>query len=282
MLKIYGCPMHCGVGDKGLKGSLDYFKSCNMDLSIELTEEEILPEEGLANLKNLNSVKKTCENISECLWRSHKDGNFPLFLGGDHSCAMGTISAAARRDDNLGLVWIDAHPDINTQETTVTGNIHGMPVAAMLGLGDRRLCNIGGEFTKLRPENVVMIGLRDIDPPEQEILDRLKIKYYTYWQAEEKGLARCMEETVKYLDNCTSVHVSFDIDVTDPGIYPGVSVPVPDGFTGEESVFLVQDIMARLPVKSFDIVEYNRAHDKGDRTAVFMRTLIDTVKRGVI
>jgi arginase len=278
MLKIFGCPMHWGVGDKGLMGSLDFFMSLYPDIPVELIDEKALKEEGLLNLKNLNSVVKTCDDIAGRLSHCRRAGDFPLFLGGDHSCAMGTIGAAAEKDGGLGLVWIDAHPDINTHETTVTGNIHGMPVAAMLGLGDERLVRIGGAFTKLRPENVVMIGLRDIDPPEKETLKRLNIKYYTYWQAEEAGLARCAEEAAEHLRRCKSVHVSFDIDVTDPKLFPGVSVPVPEGFTGEESVSLIRDIMGRLPVKSFDIVEYNTAHDEGCRTAELMKKLIYTVK----
>lgn len=277
MVKIFGCPMHWGVGDRGLTCSLDYFLSKYGDVQAEIIQEETLAEAGLKNLKNLNSVIKTCESISWKLSECHADGDFPLFLGGDHSCAMGTISAAARNYDSLGLIWIDAHPDINTHDTTVTGNIHGMPVAAMLGLGNSRLTCIGGDFTKLKPENIVMIGLRDIDPPEQEILERLRIKYYTYWQAEEKGLKRCALEAAEYLSRCGAVHVSFDIDVTDPKIFPGVSVPVPEGFTGGQSLQLTEDIMDMLPVRSLDIVEYNRAYDREDRTAEFMRELISAV-----
>ena len=192
---------------------------------------------------------------------------------------MGSISASSvyaqeNEDKDLGLIWIDAHPDINTDSTTVTGNIHGMPVAALLGLGTDRLTRFLTPAPKLKPENIIMLGLRDIDPPEQVILDKLKIKYYTYDQICEKGLSSCLKESISMLSHLSAVHVSFDIDSMDPELMPGVSVPVPGGFTIPEVEQIFHEIIPALPVIACDVVEFNYIHDRNQVTSDFVARLI--------
>lgn len=273
MFHIFGCPMHFGVGDKGLTYSLDYFNDYCKDLEITMLPEITMPEYNLKNLKNLNSVIATCEQIAEEGRKAIKNGEVPLFIAGDHSSVIGTISASATCYDNLGLIWIDAHPDINTDATTVTGNIHGMPVAALLGMGEKRLTQILTPDVKLRPENIVMIGLRDINPPEATFLEKLKIRHYTYDEVLKRGLEACLNDTVSYLSHLKHVHISFDIDVMDPAFLPGVSVPVPDGFKEAEAFRIMDRLMTELPISSYDIVEYNAEHDTDDKTAAFAKKL---------
>ena len=279
MFQIYGCPMHYGVGDRGLIQSVDYFKEYCRDLDFEVIPEITMPEEGLQNLKNLNSVVATCEKIAEKGYSILQDGEKPLFIAGDHSAVMGSISASGTYYNDLGLVWIDAHPDINTDATTVTGNIHGMPVAALLGMGEKRLTRILSPKNKLLPEHIVMLGLRDIDPPEAEFLEKLQIKYYTYDRMMELGIDRCLEESIAYLSGLAHIHISFDIDVMDPAKLPGVSVPVPEGFQEPEAFQIMGALMGQLPVVSCDIVEFNKEHDADDRTAAFAKKLMEFILR---
>lgn len=265
--------MHYGVGDRGLIGSVKYFKDYCKDLDFEVIPEITMPEENLDHLKNLNSVTATCGKIAEKGYSILQSGKKPLFIAGDHSAVMGSISASGTYYDNLGLIWIDAHPDINTDETTVTGNIHGMPVAALLGMGEKRLTQILSPKTKLKPEHIVMLGLRDIDPPEAKFLEELHIKYYTYDKMMELGIESCLKESISYLSGLEHIHISFDIDVMDPELLPGVSVPVPKGFCEPEAFGIMESLMDSLPIASYDIVEFNKEHDMDDRTAAFAKKL---------
>jgi arginase len=269
--------MHFGVGDKGLTYSLDYLNDYCKNLDITMMPEITMPEEDLPNLKNLNSVIATCTQIAEKGYDALRRNEIPLFIAGDHSSVMGTVSASSTFFDELGLIWIDAHPDINTDQTTATGNIHGMPVAALLGKGDTRLTQIFNDKIKVRPEHVVMLGLRDIDPPEAETLKELNIKYYTYEEMKAKGIEQCLYESIDYLSSLSHVHISFDIDVMDPDLLPGVSVPVPGGFY-EAEAFLILDMLIRgLSISSYDIVEFNAEYDKNDRTARFAQKLVNFI-----
>lgn len=232
-----------------------------------------------ANLKNLESVCATCEGIAKQGYHILTSGHRPLMIAGDHSAAMGSVSATSvYTKGETGLIWIDAHPDINTDKTTVTGNIHGMPVAALLGLGEPFLTHFLDDSIKLKSGNIVMLGLRDIDPPEAEILKEHHIRYYKWDYIMEHGLQNCLNESIDYLSHCPAVHVSFDIDSMDPKLMPGVSVPVPEGFN-EDDVFLMMDeLLTRLPVQAMDIVEFNHELDKDDITAGFVSRLVEHVQ----
>ncbi len=277
MYSIYGCPMHYGVGDEGLIYSLDYLNQC-YDIQIPVTPEITVSEPYAPNLKHLNSVIATCKAIAKHQNRIIEYKGTPLFIAGDHSAVIGSISGTSVHYKDLGLIWIDAHPDINTDETTVTGNIHGMPVAALLGMGEKSLTRILTDEPKLKAENIVMIGLRDIDPPEQVFLDQLNIKYYTYDEVCRMGLAQCIEESIAYLSHCDGVHISFDIDSMDPTIMPGVSVPVESGFNVSDVYKMLDAFLAQLPVAAMDIVEYNMAHDIDNITSNFLMDLIEHIK----
>ena len=283
MLQIFGCPMHYGVGAKGLIHSLDYLNEQYKDLDIHIVPEVTASEAKVSNLKNFNSVLATCNAIAEYSFHNIlQKGDIPLFIGGDHSAAMGSVSASAAMYENSGLIWVDAHPDINTDSTSVTGNIHGIPVSALLdnvSAEAKPLADILKEGQKIKPKHVAMLGLRDIDPPEAEILEKLNIKYFTYDDIKSLGLQYCLDECIKHLSHLDNVHVSFDIDGVNPELLPGVSVPVPDGFTIEEVYTVFNRLLGELPVHSLDIVEFNKEFDKDNMTADFTYDLIQHIQK---
>lgn len=281
MFKIFGCPMHYGVGNKGLIDSVDYLNQFCDNQDFMIIDEVTKEEKESKNLKNLNSVIATCNAIAKASFDILKEGHKPLYIGGDHSAAMGSVSAVSSYYDNedVGLIWVDAHPDINTDKTTETGNIHGMPVAALLGMGEPQLVNIFKEGQKIKPENVVMIGLRDIDAPEAIHLKEKNILYFTFEHIQKVGIDACLKEAIQHLSHLKHVHISFDIDVMDPQNLPGVSVPVPSGFQYNEIFSTVQTLLDSLPVSSFDIVEFNKIYDKDNITASFAKELIELVQK---
>lgn len=282
MFSIFGCPMHFGVGAPGLKYSLDYLRNRYENLRIVKLPEIIMEEDPNCVLKNRNTVAATCQSIAQYMYSVFETGKIPLFLGGDHSVVMGSASASSTyiRDhfhENIGLIYIDAHADINTDATTVTGNIHGVPVASLLGLGDPKLTGFLHPGAKLRPENIVYLGLRDIDPPELQIMKDLGILYYTYDDICQKGLDVCLAETAKYLAHLNYCHLSFDIDSMDPELMPGVSVPVKSGFTKSEVYTMIGYLMKELPIIAYDIVEFNQENDRENQTADFVSDFVDFI-----
>ena len=252
MFELYGCPTHYGVGAKGLIKSIDYLTENFKNLQMNKVPEITCKGPFRANLKNLESVCATCEGIAKQGYHILTSGHRPLMIAGDHSAAMGSVSATSvYTKGETGLIWIDAHPDINTDNTTVTGNIHGMPVAALLGLGELSLTHFLDDSIKLNKWDYIM----------------------------EHGLQNCLNESIDYLSHCPAVHVSFDIDSMDPKLMPGVSVPVPEGFN-EDDVFLMMDeLLTRLPVQAMDIVEFNHELDRDDITANFVSRLVDYVQK---
>lgn len=278
MFEMFGCPMHFGLSNIENTEALASLNSRFPELNIAVVPERARQESGDTRLKNLNSVVATCGDIAAAARAIIERGNRPLFIGGDHSSAMGTVSASADGRPDMGLIWIDAHTDINTESTTVTGNIHGMPVAALTGMGDSRLCRIYNDSVpKIKKEHVVFFGTRDMDPPEAETVERLGIKVFTYSEIEERGLKACLDSAIEYLSCCSGLHVSFDLDAADPNIITGVSVPVQGGFTTEQVAYQFSELFSRCDVVSADIVEYNPVRDRDGQSAALVKSLVDFV-----
>ncbi|WMJ22219.1 arginase [Paludicola sp. MB14-C6] len=277
MYELIGCPMHLGVSNKGLQQSINSLNVRYPDLNIKKIDEIIVPEENLKNLKNLNSVVATCTSIAKETNAIAKRGNIPLFVGGDHASAIGTISGVANNVKGLGLIWVDAHSDINTDVSTISGNIHGMPVSVVMGYGEEKLVNICEIDTKILPQNIVLFGVRDMDPLEKDIVERLNIKVYTYHEVIERGLEVCLKEAKDYLSNITKLHISFDLDVMNPELIKGVSVPVKDGFNEQEVDHIFDFLLEEFPISSIDIVEYNPICDTDLHTAEFTYSLIQKI-----
>ena len=230
------------------------------------------------NHKYLDQVVEANTLLAEAVSHEMEEGRFPLVLGGDHSIAMGTIAGVARNKHNLGVIWFDAHGDLNTGETSPSGNIHGMPLAASLGLGHSRLVNIGGYAPKIKPGNVVVLGARDLDPGERVLIKERGIKVYTMHEIDRLGMARVMEEVVAYLSKKTDgVHLSLDLDGIDPHDAPGVGTPVIGGISYREG-HLAMEILAEADIlTSAEFVEVNPILDRENVTAKVAVALMSSV-----
>lgn len=210
-----------------------------------------------------------------------KNGYMPIVIGGDHSLAIGSI-AGASKNYNIGVIWIDTHPDSNTNETTTTFHIHGYPLGASMGFGQDELTNLYFDGVKVKKENVVMFGIDDIDDPERELIDKYNIKNFSYKDIKKFGINYCINETINYLkDKVDYVHISFDIDVISTFDSPGVSVPNrwDNGLSKSDALKTVESFLDNLNVVSMDIVEYNPLTDKDDKSLHIVLDSVDIVNK---
>ncbi len=200
-------------------------------------------------------------------------GNFPLVLGGDHSIAMGTVAGLLDAWGDVGVLWIDAHGDINTPATTPSGNVHGMPVAALLGkagLGAR----LGWDTRHLRPERVVLFGTRTLDPGERRIIQELGVRMFTMSQIDQMGVTAAVRAAIDVLHGPGGIHVSLDMDAVDPLEAPGVGTPWPGGLTFREAHLAMELLAATGQISAMEVVEVNPIHDHENRTAKLAADLI--------
>jgi arginase len=284
VIRLFGVPMDLGQGRRGvdmgpsavryagLQGRLQrlgYTVIDNGNLTVaqveQLTDDPKSAEaHGQAHyLREVGAVCQTIyRNTVECV-QAHER---VIFVGGDHSISIGTVSGIVRKEP-LGLIWIDAHGDLNTPQTTPSGNVHGMPVAALLGHGPSVLTQIGNSDPKIKPEQLVMIGLRDLDPYERGMIRDLGINVFTMRRIDEKGIADVVHEALDYLSDFAHLHVSFDLDSLDPDIAPGVGTPVPGGLSYREAHLLMELLADSGQVRSLDIVEINTILDNQNATA---------------
>ena len=245
---------------------LDYTIYDLGDIDIPQRRDGVNKEE--LPLRNLEEIAIANERLARVIDEQVALNRFPLVLGGDHSIAIGTIAGISNHYENLGLIWYDAHGDINTAETTPSGNIHGMPLAVSLGLGHKRLTSILKDNPKVKPENVVLIGVRDLDEGEKELLKKLNIKVYTMHEIDRLGMPRVMEEVISYIKARTDgVHLSFDLDGIDPSEAPGVGTPVIGGITYRESHLALEMLSEANIVTSVEFVEVNPMLDERNKTA---------------
>lgn len=234
-----------------------------------LVKKETATSQLGTNLKNLKEVIEVCTKLSIKVQEVLEDGRFPLVLGGDHSIAIGTLAGLTTKYKNLGVIWYDAHADINTPETSPSGNIHGMPLAVSLGIGDDRLVQIGGFAPKIKPENIVIIGARSVDPGERELIKKLGIKVYSMHEVDRLGMTKVIEDTISYLNDrqVDGVHLSLDLDGIDPLYTPGVGTPVPGGITYRESHLAMEMLEEEGFITSAEFVEVNPILDERNKTA---------------
>ncbi|RNC96130.1 arginase [Lysinibacillus halotolerans] len=234
-----------------------------------LVKKGTVPSQLGTNLKNLKEVIEVCTKLSVKVQEVIDNGRFPLVLGGDHSIAIGTLAGLATKYKNLGVIWYDAHADINTPETSPSGNIHGMPLAVSLGLGDNRLVEIGGFAPKIKPENIVIIGARSVDPGERELIKKLGIKVYSMHEIDRLGMTKVIEDTISYLKErqVDGVHLSLDLDGIDPLYTPGVGTAVPGGITYRESHLAMEMLEEEGFITSAEFVEVNPILDERNKTA---------------
>jgi arginase len=239
------------------------------NISVAIAEQK---KEGDPHAKYLKEITATCAKEAELVLKTLEAGKVPLVLGGDHSVAAGTVSGVAefyrRQNQKIGLIWIDAHTDINTPQTSPSGNVHGMPLAAIMGLGPPELGNIFNFSPKVAPENCVLVGVRDIDSIERENVRRAGIDVFTMRDIDERGMRAAMEEALRIAGRGTAgYHVSLDMDWVDPEDAPGVGTPVRGGATYREAHLAMEIIADYGRMLSFEIVEVNPVIDEHNRTA---------------
>lgn len=233
--------------------------------NIEVRERSTLPPEG--GVAFLPAVVEACERVYERGAAVIANGDVPLFIGGDHSIALGTVTAAASTGERTGVLWIDAHGDFNTPETSPSGNLHGMPLAALTGRGAPEMTDLIRPGRKVRDEDVVLIGIRDLDPKERETLVESDATVFTMRDIDSRGIGVVAAEAMEKLAHLDRVHVSLDMDSLDPREAPGVGTPVDGGLTYREAHLLMEIVAESLPVKSIDVVEINPILDERNRTA---------------
>ena len=276
--KLIGVPLELGANKAGIDFGVDTLLELYPDTFDEMEVIEIEKQKedfSEWNLKYKNTILHTCEKLAATVNQAVKDGYRPITIGGDHSIALGTISGVSLEKE-VGVIWIDAHGDMNTDETTITGNIHGMPLALLQGLGDRELVNCFYEGAKIDGRNVVLFGARDIDVKERELIEKLGIKIYYYEDIVHRGLDNVLEEIKEYL-KVDNLHISLDIDSVDPEQVPGVSTPVRYGFSTEQMFHIFRQLFKNYSVSSVDIVEFNPVYDKNHKSAEFVRDITEFV-----
>lgn len=245
------------------------------DLQIDRSRvKETVP----VNLTNLHEVIRVSEELQKEVEKIQEEGSFPLLLGGDHSMSIGSIAGLSKRYQNLGVIWYDAHADLNTADTSPSGNIHGMPLAVNLGIGHPSLTTIGGYCPKIEPENIVIIGARSIDEGERALIKEKGIKVYTMHEIDRLGMTKVMEETIEYLSERTDgVHLSLDLDGIDPTDAPGVGTPVLGGISYRESHLALEMLAESNLITSAEFVEVNPILDIKNKTGDVAVALITSL-----
>lgn len=236
------------------------------DIRLKLVKEQ---QKGDPKLLNLEEIIHLSEDLARKVSDVISNNSIPLVLGGDHSIAIGTLAGLGKHYNNLGVIWFDAHADINTPETTPSGNIHGMPLAVSLGLGHERLVNIANYSPKIKKENIIIIGARSIDEGERVLIKQLGIKVYTMHEIDRLGMTRVMEESISYFKarHVDGVHLSLDLDALDPLYTPGVGTPVAGGISYRESHLAMEMLQEAMFITSAEFVEVNPILDERNRTA---------------
>lgn len=245
------------VNDKG---------NINSDYSINVSEHSKKEE---SNLLNFDGIMNFNEHLAKEVDESVGKGHFPLVLGGDHSLSIGSLAGISKHYENLGVIWYDAHGDLNDSRTSPTGNIHGMPLAVSCGVGHESMINLYNDGVKVKPENVVLIGMRDLDEGEKEYIKENNILTFTMMDIREKGIKTVIEETIAYLkDKTDGIHLSLDVDGLDPLETPGTGTPVDGGLSLSETQIAMKMLHESERVTSMDLVEVNPLLDDKNKTAV--------------
>ena len=238
---------------------------------MRLERPQTMPEEA-EKLKYVREISNACELLAAEVETILEAGEFPIILGGDHSIAVGSFAGVAayyrKQQQTLGLIWFDAHADMNTPETTPSGNIHGMPLAALFGYGAPELTHIAGFAPKIDPALCAHVGARDIDPGERELIKKLGVRFFTMREIDERGLSACMDDAIAIASRGTAGYaVTFDVDALDPGDAPGSGTLVRGGLTYREAHLGMEKIAEHGQMRSLEIVEINTALDVNNKTA---------------
>ncbi|MGE5316244.1 MAG: arginase [Acidobacteriota bacterium] len=291
-IHILGVPMDLGAGRRGVDMGPSALRIAGVTEKLRKLGHTVIDEGDIAitspelqtienpRLKYLPEIVRACSVLAARVDEILAADAFPLVLGGDHAIAIGTIAGAASycraAGKTLGVMWIDAHGDMNSEETSPSGNIHGMPLAASMGIGAEALTGVGGAFTKVDPHNVTLIGIRELDEGEKIAIKSRGVNIFTMEDIDKHGMAVVMARALKKMHDVDFLHVSFDLDSVDPQICPGVGTPVKGGLDYREAHLIMETLAESKRMSSLEFVETNPILDHHNQSAEFAVELMQS------
>jgi arginase len=284
-IRIIGVPMDLGASRRGVDMGPSALRVAGLQARIKQLGHQVedignipvkQPEEmsyGEKRAKYLGEIAEACKDLAEAVQKSLEEHMLPLVLGGDHSIAVGSISGVAahfrKEEKKVGFLWLDAHGDMNTPESSPSGNVHGMPLASIMGYGPPELVELMGFKPRVEPQNIVLVGIRDLDSQEKKLVKKSGVHVLTMRDIDERGMREVMSDALKYaMDDTDGIAVSLDMDFVDPSDAPGVGTPVRGGVTYREAHLAMEMIADSEAMVSLEIVEINPVIDEHNRTAL--------------
>ena len=289
---LVGAPTDIGAGHRGASMGPEALRVAGLAEALRERGLDVVDTGNLAGpfnpwlpptegYRHLDQVVAWNQLVMDAMYAQLQLGRLPVLLGGDHCLGVGSITAVARwcreNGKTLRVLWLDAHADFNTSDVTPSGNIHGMPVSCLCGLGPQPLTHLGGSSPALLPSQIRQVGIRSVDQGEKRLIKEYGLDVYDMRYIDEIGMKRAMEEALEGIDANTHVHVSFDVDFLDPAIAPGVGTTVPGGPNYREAQLVMEMIADTGRVGSIDIVELNPAFDDHNRTGLLAVDLVESL-----
>lgn len=283
-IAVLGVPLDLGAGRRGVDMGPSAMRVAGLnarlaslgyrvdDLGNIEVEQQESTKVGAENARYLKPIAATCRSLAARVERAMRQGRFPIVLGGDHSVAVGAVNGVAahyrRRGHRIGVIWLDAHTDMNTPETSPSGNVHGMPLACLVGSGPRELARLLGVAPVLDPRNVALVGIRDVDLDERPVVRESGVTVFTMRDIDERGMRAVMTDAIGIASRGTvGIHLSLDMDGIDPGEAPGVGTPVRGGLSYREAHLAMEMLCDSRLLRSMEVVEVNPILDSANRTA---------------
>ncbi|HVB55536.1 MAG TPA: arginase [Candidatus Acidoferrales bacterium] len=290
-IRIIGVPMDLGASRRGVDMGPSALRVAGLQSRLKQLGRQVedignirvrQPEEqhyGEKSAKYLEEISETCKGLAEIVGKALDDEFLPVILGGDHSIAVGTVAGAAlhfsKQSKRIGVIWLDAHGDMNTPESSPSGNVHGMPLASIMGYGPRELTELAGIKPMVEPRNVVLVGTRELDAKERRLVKESGVHIFTMRDIDERGMREVMAEALRFAgDDTAGIAVSLDMDFVDPSDAPGVGTPVRGGSTYREAHLALEMIADSRSMVSFELVEINPVIDLHNTTAILGAELL--------
>ncbi len=271
---IFGVPIDLGARPLGVEMGPAAIRHAGLHEALSFNNIEYFDYGDLKSTNDashntqVDPIATVSEELSQLVSSAISDGYVPVILGGDHSASIGSIAGASKKSKKQGLLWLDCHPDANTPETSPTGNVHGMTVAISLGFGYPQLVNCAQFSPKVNPENVYIIGAKDIDSAERDFLNNEGVRYFTTFDIAKRGIFQILDIALESLQkNCDSIHLSLDVDVLDPIIAPGTGIISRGGLSYREISYIMETIGTIDTISSIDIIEINPLFDIKNQTS---------------
>jgi arginase len=284
-IRIIGVPMDLGASRRGVDMGPSALRVAGLQSRLKQLGRQVedvgnvaVPQAeeqpyGEKKARYLDEITQTCKGLAEMVRKTLDEDMLPLVLGGDHSIAIGTIAGAAahfnKSGKRIGVIWLDAHGDMNTPESSPSGNVHGMPLASIMGYGPPELIDLAGIKPMVEPRNVVLVGIRDLDSKERRFAKESGVHVFTMRDIDERGMRQVMAEALRFAgDDTAGIAVSLDMDFVDPSDAPGVGTPVRGGATYREAHLALEMIADSRSMVSFELVEINPVIDLHNTTAL--------------